>query len=132
MGAMDHIQYLMDKADENLAAAKKILSDAYPDISASRAYYAMFYAAEAALLTKGLQFAKHSGVISNFNKEFIKTGILPETMSKQIQKGFRFRTQGDYGLVPVEPAQAESILESAAEFVRSVRDYLEKEGFLDR
>ena len=36
----------------------------------------MFSYAEALLLTKGLSFSKHSAVIENFGKHFIKTGLL--------------------------------------------------------
>jgi len=42
----------------------------------NRAYYAIFYAANALLATKGLERSKHSGVIAAFRQHFVKTGIV--------------------------------------------------------
>ncbi len=66
----------MQKAHENIAAAEVLLQENFPEIAASRAYYAMFYIAEILLFSKGLTFSSHSAVISAFGKEFAKTGLL--------------------------------------------------------
>ena len=42
--------------------------------SVSRAYYAMFYAAKAALLSRGLDLRKHSASIAKFRELFVITG----------------------------------------------------------
>lgn len=42
----------------------------------SRFYYAVFHAMRAVLSTKSLDTPKHSGVISLFNKEFVKPGLI--------------------------------------------------------
>lgn len=55
---------LLLKAQQSLAAAQLLLGNNYTDFAASRAYYAMFYAAEALLEGDGLSFSSHSGVIS--------------------------------------------------------------------
>ncbi|MBI4830274.1 MAG: HEPN domain-containing protein [Candidatus Lindowbacteria bacterium] len=52
---------LTEKARESLDAAKLLESQGYLDFAVSRAYYAMFYVAEAFLLGEGLTFSKHSG-----------------------------------------------------------------------
>lgn len=70
----------VEKAKESLQAANSLFDGGFYDFSASRAYYAMFYCAEAVLLTKNLSFSKHSAVITAFGKEFIKTGIFPQKM----------------------------------------------------
>lgn len=64
---------LIKKAKASLEASKKLLQGGYSDFSASRSYYAMFYAVQALLLSKNLAFSKHSAVIAAFGKEFIKT-----------------------------------------------------------
>jgi len=96
----------------------------------SRAYYGMFYAAEAVLITKGLQYAKHTAVISNFNKEFVKAGVFPKEMSRLLEKAFRYRTQGDYGMVPVAEDEARAVFAGAEEFVAEIKAFLKKEGYL--
>jgi len=74
-----------------------LLKDDYVDFAASRAYYAMFYAIEALLLSKGLAFSKHSAVISTFGKEFIKTGLLDARFHRSVMEAFDVRNAGDYG-----------------------------------
>jgi len=46
-------QALLTKASDNLAASKNLIRGSHYEIAASRAYYTMFYAAEALLLDEG-------------------------------------------------------------------------------
>ncbi len=64
---------LLQKATDNTQAARLLVEGDFYDISISRAYYAMFYIAEAFLLSKGFTFSKHSAVISAFGQYFAKT-----------------------------------------------------------
>ncbi|MEW6203620.1 MAG: HEPN domain-containing protein [bacterium] len=120
----------MSKSDESLELARDIQNKGHPDFSVSRAYYAMFYAAEALLLSKRMQFAKHSSVIGAFNKEFVRPGLFPNEMTRALQKAFDFRMQGDYSIEPVPSDAAEAVIEAAARFIGRIREYLVKEGFL--
>ena len=47
---------LLDMPDESLRAARLLFDNNYPGFAASRAYYAMFSAAQALLLSKELSF----------------------------------------------------------------------------
>ncbi len=75
-GRMTEVDALIGKARQSLGAARTLLRDGYTDFAASRAYYAMFYVAEALLLARGLSYTKHSAVISAFGREFAKAGHL--------------------------------------------------------
>jgi len=66
----------MEKARRSQRAAAKLFKDGDVDFAASRAYYSLFYTAEARLFSRGLSFSSHSAVIANFGKEFAKTGML--------------------------------------------------------
>lgn len=68
---------LLEKAKASLKAAKMLDNEGFYDFAASRAYYTMFYVAEAFLLDKGMAFSKHAGVHSAFGKHFVKTGLIP-------------------------------------------------------
>ncbi|MHC5056258.1 MAG: HEPN domain-containing protein [Planctomycetota bacterium] len=120
----DYIARLMAKADESLDAAQSLLSDGHNAFAASRTYYAMFYAAEAALLRKGLSFSKHAAVMAEFNRVFVKGGVFAPAMFKSLQLGFDTRSQGDYSILPVPRERAEGLLEKAREFVAAVREFL--------
>ena len=61
----------------------------------NRYYYAAFHAVRALLATKGLDSSKHSGVISYFNREFVKPGLANKTSSKALSDLFRLRSNAD-------------------------------------
>jgi uncharacterized protein (UPF0332 family) len=63
---------LLRKAYSSLAAARLLANQKYYDFSISRAYYAMFYVAQAFLSGEGLSFSKHSAVIAAFGQHFCK------------------------------------------------------------
>ena len=69
------IKDLVNKAEKSLNASKLLLEKGFYDFAVARAYYTMFYLVEAILLTKGLSFSKHKGVIAAFGEHFAK----PET-----------------------------------------------------
>ena len=88
---------LLVQAQESLAAAKILHREGYYGFGAARAYYAMFYLAEAFLLDKGLAFGKHSAVIAAFGEHFTKTGIVPPEFHRYLIRGMQVRHAGDYG-----------------------------------
>lgn len=79
---MKEIESLITRARKYLESAEILLRSRDFESSVSRVYYAMFYSVEALLLTQGLTFSTHKGVISVF--DFIKTGIFPKDMSKEL------------------------------------------------
>lgn len=88
---------LLLQARESLSAARLLLQNGYPGYAASRAYYAMFYVAEAFLKTKELAFSKHSAVIAAFGREFANTGVVPTEFQGFLIKAQEMRHRGDYG-----------------------------------
>jgi len=73
----EEIQANLERADESLEAAETLLAAGFSDFAASRAYYAAFYAATAALLAENLEFGKHSAVIAALHRHLIRAGRLP-------------------------------------------------------
>lgn len=58
----------LQRAEISIKAAKDLVRGDYFDFAASRAYYAVFYAATALLVNNGLQFRKHSAVIAAIHR----------------------------------------------------------------
>ncbi|MBF4475915.1 HEPN domain-containing protein [Methanobacterium formicicum] len=85
------IELLLERADDNLESIQLLIDNGYHDIAVSRSYYAMFYAAEAVLLTKNLKFSSHSGVVSQFGIHFIKTGIFKPELGRDFNIGMPTR-----------------------------------------
>lgn len=94
----------------------------------SRTYYAMFFATEALLLSKGLSYSKHKGVISAFGKEFVLPGIFPKEMGRELRRAYEKRQLSDYQYTfVITKEEAVELLEKGEEFVEETKKYLEKE-----
>lgn len=65
---------IIEKSFRTLRSSRNALEDGDFETASSRAYYAVFHIMQATLLTKGLTFSKHSGVIGAFSQYFIKPG----------------------------------------------------------
>ena len=74
------LQSLMERARRSLRSARNLLDDGDHDFAISRAYYAMFYAATAALLSLEVNRSKHSqssgGQVLFFNIRRKREGLL--------------------------------------------------------
>ncbi|WP_293134271.1 HEPN domain-containing protein [Microcoleus sp. bin38.metabat.b11b12b14.051] len=110
---------LLLKARQSLGAARLILDGQYPDYAASRAYYTMFYIAEAFLEGEGLSFSKHSAVISAFGREFARTGRVPVKFHQFLIRAQELRNAGDYGEINAVTAN------QAAESIAQAEEFLE-------
>lgn len=87
----------------------------------NRAYYAVFYATLALLVTVDTEPSKHSGVLSKFDELFVRQGIFPKEMSKIIHHAFDMRQAGDYQKPRViTEEQAVDVLNSAEDFVKTI------------
>lgn len=117
----------IERAEETLQDAKRLLADGSLRSAVNRFYYAVFYAARAVLALKRLDSAKHSGVIFLFNKEFIKTETLPKECGRIIGNVFNRRLEGDYSDIKTFSQEEVSDLSKESErFVSIVTDYLKQ------
>ena len=115
----------LDKSEQSIAAAEHLQSDGYAEFAASRAYYAMFYAAEALLSEQGRRFRKHSGVHAAFGVHFAKSGLLDAKFHRWLLDAFDKRVMGDYGVDEVlARGDADILIEQAREFLAAARAYL--------
>lgn len=119
------LRALLDKAIENLKAAQLLLQNGYIEIAASRAYYAMFYVAEALLLSRELVFSSHSAVVAAYGREFAKTQTLDPRFHRHLIDAEDLRHSGDYGAGPaVMREQVEQVLHEAADFIHAAEVFL--------
>jgi len=122
---------LIERAKKYLRSSRMLLVDRDYESSVSRAYYAMFYSAEAVLLTNNLSFSSHRGVISAFGEYFVKTDIFPRDMGRELNRAFEKRQLGDYEYTfVISEDEAREILEQSKHFVERVIQYLEKSEFI--
>jgi uncharacterized protein (UPF0332 family) len=122
---MTAAQALLEKAARSIHAAKTLLDKGDPDFAVSRAYYGMFYAAEAVLLSKGFRFQRHGSVHAAFGEHFVKTGLLDAKLHRWLLDAFDQRILGDYGTEAAMTVEdAKQVIDHGRAFVDEVRQYL--------
>lgn len=108
-------------------AEKLAQSDA--DFAVSRAYYAMFYVAEALLYEKNLRFKKHSAIHAAFGEHFAKKGIFDSKYHRWLIRAFEKRITSDYEVEAfLSTEEALETIQQAREFLEAWQRYLVKPG----
>ena len=111
---------LLVGARDSLSAARLLHREGHHGFAASRAYYAMFYVAEAFLLSKGLAFSKHSAVHAAFGEHFVRTGEVPAELHRALIHGMELRLTGDYDYTKeVSPEEAVEQIGNAEHFLEA-------------
>ncbi len=125
------IALYIKNAGEMLEVAQLMLENDFYTSVVNRAYYAIFYAANALLATKKLSSSKHSGVISLFRQHFVKTSLLHPEYSDMYGRVMGNRHASDYELEsPITLETASGDLDDAKEFVREMTRWLKNGGWL--
>lgn len=89
--------------------------------AASRAYFAVFHAAQALLFSAGLQARSHHGVASLLGEHFVKPGTLSSEMGRLLSRMQRDREDADYlsGAV-FTGVEARELVENAERFLDEI------------
>jgi uncharacterized protein (UPF0332 family) len=116
---------LLAKAQIKLGAARQLLADGFFEDSASRAYYAMFHAARAALTKIGVNPRTHEGTVSEFGKRLVLEGVFPRDLGRSLAEAKAARETYEYSATAeMGREEAETLLKDAERFVSLVRSKL--------
>ena len=111
---------LWNRAGDSLRGARLLL-DQLPDLAASRAYYAAFYAVSAWLTLQGREFRRHTAVEAAVHRDLVHEGLWPDRLGEEYSRLVRLRHTGDYGVEQhVEPDAALRAINVAADIVEAV------------
>lgn len=122
------ISYRLQRSNESIKAAEIMMQNKMLTFAMNRIYYAMFYAVQAFLVLKGVSFSKHGQVKAFFNRELIKTGILPLELGRLYNKAFEYRQKFDYvDFSEPDTEMVVSYLEGARKFIAVIEEYIRKE-----
>ncbi|MBO7474279.1 MAG: HEPN domain-containing protein [Ruminococcus sp.] len=92
---IDLSKYRLDTAKGDLKAARLLFDATEFRSSVNRSYYAIFHALRAVLALDGFDSSKHSGIISYFNLNYVKTDVFSREISKIISSAYRLREKAD-------------------------------------
>jgi len=108
-----------------LNAAKKLIEQQCYKDATNRSYYAIFHSMRSVLILDGIDMKHHSGIISEFRRLYIKSGIFDVKLSEIISLLFDARTESDYDdFYVVLKSEAEQQVQNAEIFVIAVGEYL--------
>jgi uncharacterized protein (UPF0332 family) len=121
-------RYRLKQAEESIDEAIYLYSGRKsPRSVINRTYYSMLYAILALLIFEPYSSSKHSGILSYFNKKFIKGKIFSEEFGRSVNKAFELRQRGDYReYTELSYEQVEPFIEKSRAFVEKVKTYLEE------
>lgn len=121
-----HSRKLFAKALDTIEGAEGLLNMGKEEIAAGRAYYAMFYVAEALLYEIGLQFNQHGQVIAAYGKYFAKAKALDPKFHRWLRGGFDARIAADYDVdAEISAQHAAELINQAREFLLAAQAYLD-------
>lgn len=113
---------LMDKAERAAISARVLLDHLDADGACNRAYYAMFDAARAALLSNERVVGRtHKGVLAAFSEHLVKENLVPKEMGRLLKQAETRRYVADYEGAPVELGDAHELVAQAEAFVAAIR-----------
>ena len=92
----EYSRYRLERAKESLCVSRELEENGHYRDANNRAYYAVFHALRAVLALDGFDSKKHSGIIAEFRRLYIKTGIFSEEISNIIGEAFIIRNASDY------------------------------------
>ena len=118
-------RYRFGRATEELSIARQLLASRNYNKSANSSYYAIFHAMRAVLVLDGFESKKHSGIISRFTHDYIKSGIFDVKFSDIIRSAFRVREYADDGdFYEVTPEQAQNQIKNAYTIISTIEKYI--------
>ncbi|MBQ9504488.1 MAG: HEPN domain-containing protein, partial [Lachnospiraceae bacterium] len=132
--------YRIEKAAEDLKTAKNNYDSKDYRAANNRAYYSIFHSLRAVLALDHFDSKKHSGIIAEFRRKYMKNRIYPVEMSEMIDSAFEIRNASDYNDMFIanknetktQIENAEYVLKEVEKYIglpiSAYKDLLEKEG----
>ena len=119
-------KYRLEKARECYADAVSTFESGSLSNAANRIYYSIFHAMRAVLALDEFDSKKHSGIISEFRKTYIKTGVFDVKFSETIEFGLKLRGKSDYDDFYVIPkADVAKQIDDSIVFLDAVERFIE-------
>ena len=108
--------------DDAIALYKE---DRYRSAS-SRLYFSVFHAMRAVLALDGIDRKHHSGIISEFRRLYVKTGIFDREVSSIIATMSLMRHDSDYDdYIPIDKEDLDDMIPKVDKLITAVQNYLE-------
>jgi uncharacterized protein (UPF0332 family) len=115
----------MDQARDRAKLARMALASGHLEGAVSTAYYAMLYAARAALSERDEYARTHGGTWHLFHERYVTTGAFDQHLHALAHDAQRTREEGDYEAITPDRGEAERIVTGAADYIAAIERMLE-------
>ncbi len=120
-------RHRLERAREALGEGQALYSTGALRGAVNRLYYAALHAARALLATRGVDSARHSGVITLFQTHFVKTALLPADTARAFPRAFEKRLNTDYAdFSEITEEEVVSVQTEVTQFVAACGELLER------
>lgn len=120
------VKKYLEKADKSLKVAEYLFRKGYWDEACSRAYYVMFYSAQALLRENKIDVTKHSAVVAKFGQYFAKTGKISSKYHRHFIEAKKRRETANYDVFSsTDETTAKKRIFWAEKFLREILRILE-------
>lgn len=92
----EYIKYRISRSKETIKEAKLMMENNKLFAAQNRIYYAIFYIVSALAYKDGFSTSKHHQLLGWFNKNYIKTGKLPQKIGEIYKNQLIYRAESDY------------------------------------
>ncbi|KYK31135.1 MAG: HEPN domain-containing protein [Theionarchaea archaeon] len=120
---MSKIDQLLDRASEKFTASEILANHEHFDDAISRTFYGLLFCARAILLTKNVSSEDPDEIISAFNSEFVKKGVIDKELGKLLKDVKKLAEKADFSpSFGTSDEKIRGLMESAELFMEQVED----------
>jgi uncharacterized protein (UPF0332 family) len=114
----------MAQARDRVALAAQAFASGHMEGAVSAAYYAMLYAARAALSEHDEYARRHGGTWNLFRQRYVVTEAFDQSLFSLAHRAQEAREGADYEAITPDPEEAKGYVDGAAAFVAAVERML--------
>ena len=126
--AQDLINLRLEQAAESLAEAQLLVGKDMRLGAMDRIYFTMFYCACALLATKEFGPSRDGDVAAKFQREFVRTGLIPQEIGDRFKRATQLHHDADLGAKsPPDARRLAELLAGADSFLTTTKLFLAKQ-----
>jgi uncharacterized protein (UPF0332 family) len=125
--AQDLIALRLVQANESLTEARLLVEKGMCRDAMDRVYFTMFYCVCALLATKEFGPSRDGDVAAKFQREFVKTGLVPRGIGERFRRATQLHHDADLGAqAPPDGERMRQLLAEAGSFLGTTKLFLAK------
>jgi len=122
---LDDYNLIFKKSIETLRSAEVNFQNGFYDTTVNRAYYSVFYSANALLVKKWIKTKTHKGISRQFGLEYVINDKFDKDISKTLSKLHEERLKADYDFYfESSEGKAKKDLNRARKFIEECKKFL--------